>query len=163
MSIITEAPARQAATPSTTTSPISRLTAPTMTVPRLTGPVLAAVRVVVSFLFLCHGLQGMFGLFGGIDGHGAAVPALSWPGGAASAIEIIGPALVALGLFTRPAAVVCSGAMAYAYFTVHVEIGLFPISNMGEPAVLFCWIFLLIAVVGPGSLALDSLRRGRRA
>lgn len=67
--------------------------------------------------------------------------------------------LVGIGLFTRVAALLCSGAMAYAYFVVHQPIALLPIPNGGEPAALFSWIFLLIAVLGPGALALDNLRR----
>jgi putative oxidoreductase len=74
-------------------------------------------------------------------------------------IEVAGALLVLVGFATRPAAVVLSGVMAYAYFTVHAPEGLLPLLNMGEPAALFSWIFLLIAVFGPGSFALDSLRR----
>jgi putative oxidoreductase len=64
---------------------------------------------------------------------------------------------VALGLFTRPAALICSGSMAYAYFTVHQPTGLLPIDNNGEPSALFAWIFLLLAVFGPGPWALERL------
>jgi putative oxidoreductase len=130
---------------------------------RLAEAVLAAIRVVVSFLFLCHGLQGLFGAFGGIDGQGTAVVPGSWPDWWGSAIELVGGAFVLLGLFTRPLAVLCSGAMAYAYFTVHQPQGLLPVQNLGEPATLYCWIFLLIAVVGPGPFALDTVFQRRRA
>lgn len=51
--------------------------------------------------------------------------------------------------------------MAYAYFTVHQPEALLPIANHGEPAAMFCWMFLLIAVIGPGAFALDTLRRPR--
>jgi putative oxidoreductase len=128
---------------------------------RLREPVLAAVRVVVSFLFVCHGLQGLVGAFGGVDGAGTAVPFGMWPGWWASVIETVAGALVLTGLFTRVAALLCSGTMAYAYFVVHQPVGLLPIENLGEPAAVFSWIFLLIAVFGPGSLALDTLRRRR--
>jgi putative oxidoreductase len=127
---------------------------------RRNGLTLAAVRVVVSFLFICHGLQ-KFGAFGGIDGMGAGVPSLVWPAWYAAAIEVVGGVLVLLGLFSRPAAVVCSGAMAYAYFAVHQPMGLLPLQNMGEQAALFCWIFLLIAVLGPGSFALGRVLHRR--
>ncbi|MGV9300774.1 DoxX family protein [Amycolatopsis sp. NPDC003676] len=120
--------------------------------------VLALFRAVVSFLFLCHGLMG-FGLFGGIDNAGGALPFGQWPGYWASLIEVIGAILVFAGLFTRISATVLSGVMAYAYFTVHAPEGLLPLHNMGEPAALFAWIFLTIAVVGPGAAALDNLRR----
>jgi putative oxidoreductase len=118
----------------------------------------SAVRIVVSFMFICHGAQGLFGAFGGIGGKGTAVELGSWPVWWASVIHLVAGGLVLLGLFTRPAAVLCSGAMAYAYFVVHQPKGLLPIQNMGEPAALYCWIFLLIAILGPGSFALDAVR-----
>jgi putative oxidoreductase len=64
-----------------------------------------------------------------------------------------------VGLFTRPAAVLCSGSMAYAYFTVHTPKSLWPVVNGGEPAALFCWAFLTIAVFGSGVWSLDAARR----
>jgi putative oxidoreductase len=130
---------------------------------RLGAAALSAVRIVVSFLFLCHGAQGLFGSFGGIDGQGTAVPVGSWPGWWGSMIHLVAGGLVLLGLATRPAALLCSGAMAYAYFTVHQPMGLLPLQNMGEQAALFCWTFLLIAVLGPGSFALDTVFRRARA
>lgn len=125
--------------------------------------VLSLVRIVVSFLWICHGLQGLLGLFGGIDGHGAAVTLSMGTGYWASVIEVVVGATVLLGIATRPAAVLCSGVMAFAYFTVHVPLGLFPIENMGEEAALYSWIFLLVAVLGPGRLAVDTLIRRRKA
>jgi putative oxidoreductase len=128
-------------------------------VDKLQAPVLAATRVVVSFLFILHGFVGLFGAFGGTDGMGGTVPFLSWPGWWASVIHLVAGALVFVGLYTRPAALLCSGSMAYAYFVVHQPIALLPIPNGGEPAALFAWIFLLIGVLGPGAFALDRLRR----
>jgi putative oxidoreductase len=125
---------------------------------RAAAPTLGAFRVVVGFLFALHGLQGLFGAFGGVDGAGAAVPVLSFAG-LGSLIPLVCGVLVLLGLFTRPAAVLASGAMAFGYFVVHQPMGALPIANLGEPAALYSWIFLLIAVLGPGSYALDSLRR----
>jgi putative oxidoreductase len=126
----------------------------------LSGVTVSAVRAVVSFLFVCHGLQG-FGFFGGIDGAGAAVPFGVWPGWWASAIELVAGALVLLGVATRSAAVLCSGTMAFAYFTVHQSLALLPLQNMGEPAALYSWIFLLIAVLGPGSVTVATVLRRR--
>ncbi|SFP53529.1 putative oxidoreductase [Amycolatopsis arida] len=122
---------------------------------------LGAVRIVVAFLFVCHGLQGL-GLFGGIDGAGGAAPFGSWPGWWATILEVVAGGLVLLGLATRPAAILCSGAMAYAYFVVHQPMGLLPLQNLGEQAALFSWIFLLIGVFGPGAFAVDNLLRRRR-
>ncbi|MBK1784278.1 DoxX family protein [Prauserella cavernicola] len=146
-----------------TNSTLTRETTSTATTDpatRLRGVVLAATRIVVGLLFLCHGLQA-FGLFGGVDGAGTAVPVGSWPGFYAGVIEVLTGALVAFGLFTRSAAVLASGTMAYAYFTVHQPLALLPLQNMGEQAALFSWIFLLIAALGPGALALDNRRRSR--
>ncbi|HEX4225525.1 MAG TPA: DoxX family protein [Pseudonocardiaceae bacterium] len=133
-----------------------------LTTAKTTPVVLSAVRVIVSFLWICHGLQGLIGVFGGIDGHGTAVPPSMVEGYSASLIETVVGALVLLGLATRICAVLCSGVMAFAYFTVHIHLGLFPIENQGEEAVLYCWIFLLIAFAGPGKFALDALIRRRR-
>ncbi|HEV3358419.1 MAG TPA: DoxX family protein [Pseudonocardiaceae bacterium] len=129
---------------------------------KATPVVLSAVRVVVSFLWICHGLQGLVGAFGGVDGHGTALPPSMVEGYSASVIETVVGALVLIGFGTRICAVLCSGVMAFAYFTVHVEIGPFPITNDGELAVLFCWIFLLIAFLGPGRFSVDTLIRRRR-
>ncbi|MFE0022650.1 DoxX family protein [Amycolatopsis sp. NPDC059021] len=150
----TIAPSAKTATAATTERRRTQLSAPA-------SAVLSAFRVVVGFLFLCHGVAG-FGLLGGIDGNGAAVPLGQWPGWWATIIETAGALFVLAGLFTRQAAVLLSGTMAYAYFTVHAAEGLLPLHNMGEPAAMYSWIFLLIAAVGPGTFALDTLRRRRR-
>jgi putative oxidoreductase len=117
-------------------------------------------RAVVGFLFVGHGVLGLFGAFGGIDGAGMAAPSLSlawW----SSAICIVGGALVLVGLWTRVAAIGCSGSMAVAYFMVHQPVGALPLENMGEPAALYAWAFLAIAAVGPGRYTLDSVIRRR--
>jgi putative oxidoreductase len=147
------------------TEPKNNTTASTTTAQRrtdkLSGATLSAFRVVVSFLFLCHGLAG-FGLFGGIDGAGAAVPVGTWPLWWAGLIEVVTAVLIGLGLFTRTAALLASGTMAYAYFTMHQAVALLPLQNLGEPAALYAWIFLLIAVLGPGSLTVRAIARRRR-
>jgi len=117
---------------------------------------------VVSFLFICHGFVGLFGVWGGVDGQGGTIDPLSWPAGWASLIHVVAGALVLVGLWTRPAALLCSGAMAYAYFTVHQPVALFPIPNGGEPAALYSWTFLLVGILGPGAFALDAIRRRNR-
>lgn len=119
---------------------------------------------MVGFLFACHGAMKLFGVFGGATGHGGTVPVGTWPTWWAGVIELFGGSLVAAGLATRPVAFLCSGEMAYAYFTVHQPTGLFPIENKGEAAALFSWAFLLLTVFGPGRWSLDdriasSLRR----
>src|SRR5690349_10351083 len=130
---------------------------------RLSGPVLSAFRVVVGLLFACHGAASLFGVLGGMGGTGATVRFPAWPGWWAAAVEFAGGSLVLVGLFTRWAALVCSGAMAYAYFTVHQPRSLWPLNNGGELAVLYCWSFLTIAVLGAGAWSLDGLIGRRRS
>lgn len=105
-------------------------------------------------MFAFHGAAGMFGILGMHAAHFAV-----WPGWWAAVIELVCGLLVAVGFGTRVAAVLCSGAMAFAYFTVHAPHGLLPIRNGGELAALYCWIFLLIAAIGPGPLSLDAVLR----
>lgn len=111
--------------------------------------VYSVFRFVFGLLFLFHGLQK----FGLIAGPGA-VPLMSRQGAAAT-IELVGGALVAIGLLTRPAAFIASGTMAVAYFMTHQPRGLWPIVNHGELAVLYCFAFLYIAARGAGRFAVD--------
>jgi putative oxidoreductase len=120
-------------------------------------PVLSVFRIVVGFLFCCHGLASLFGVLGGNRGTGEAIPAFTWPGWWAALIQLVAGGLVCLGLGTRLAALLCSGSMAYAYFTVHQADAVLPLQNNGEPAAMFCWAFLLIAVLGPGPWSLDAV------
>ncbi|GAA4620696.1 DoxX family protein [Actinoallomurus vinaceus] len=134
-----------------------------MNLNRLDGPVLSLFRVVVGLLFLFHGMSSLFGVFGGARGNGHAIAVGTWPGWYAALIQLVCGALVLIGLLTRLAAVLASGSMAYAYFTVHVPKGIIPLQNGGEPAAMFCWAFLLIAILGPGAWAVDSLVGRSRA
>jgi putative oxidoreductase len=120
------------------------------------GHITSLYRVVFGLLFSCHGAASLFGIFGGAVGTGGTLSPLHWPDGTAALIEFVGGVLVLVGLATRTSAVICSGSMAYAYFTVHVFHGLFPIENGGELAALFCWGFLMVAIMGPGPLSLDA-------
>lgn len=120
---------------------------------------LGLYRIVVGALFACHGMASQFGILGA-HGHGIAFGV--WPAWWAAMIELVGGILVVLGLATRTAALICSGSMAYAYFTVHLAKGLLPIENGGEAAVQFCWAFFLLVFTGPGGFALDTLVARRR-
>jgi putative oxidoreductase len=113
----------------------------------------ALMRIVVGFLFLCHGLQKIFGVLGGSSGE--MPPALRWSAGG---IELVGGALVMVGFLTSWAAFIASGTMAVAYFMVHQPQALFPIVNKGEMAALYCWVFLFIAARGPGIWSVDASR-----
>ncbi|MFJ6215621.1 DoxX family protein [Streptomyces sp. NPDC092296] len=126
---------------------------------RWTSIVLGLFRIVTALLFVCHGASSLFGILNPYQ-----QPAfLAWPGWWAALIQFAGGILVGLGGLTRPAALLCSGSMAYAYFTVHQEHALWPIQNGGEAPVMFCWAFLVIAAVGPGAAALDALLLRRSA
>ncbi|GHH75269.1 integral membrane protein [Streptomyces sulfonofaciens] len=123
---------------------------------------LGLFRLVTGLLFTCHGAATLFGVLGGAEtGRTPHFP--QWPSWWAAAIELAGGVLVTTGLFTRAVALICSGSMAYAYFSVHQQHALLPIQNGGEPAVMFCWAFLTVAVVGPGAMALDGLLPRRSA
>ena len=126
-------------------------------IPTRWAPSLQSVlRIVVAFLFIAHGTQKFFG-FPAADVR-ATVPLLS-PLGLASVLEMVGGALLFLGLFTRPVAFVLAGEMAVAYFTAHAPRGFWPLVNRGEPAVLFCFTWLYFAAAGPGPWSLDALRQ----
>ena len=105
----------------------------------------AATRIIAGLMFVQHGLQKLFGVFGGPP---ADAPAFIVYG--AGGIELVGGLLVALGLFAAPAAFICSGTMAVAYFIAHQPNGAIPILNGGELAALYCWVFLVIAARGAG-------------
>jgi putative oxidoreductase len=120
------------------------------------------LRVVFGLMFVQVGGLKLFGWFGGMPGaNGAPPPVLSqvWIGGV---LEVVGGALIALGLFTRPVAFILSGEMAVAYWQFHAPNGPWPIVNHGEMAVLFCFLFLFMAAYGGGDWSLDALLRKKR-
>ncbi|KES04797.1 DoxX family protein [Streptomyces toyocaensis] len=119
--------------------------------------VLALFRMVVGLLFACHGAAKLLGVLGGADGEGGTVDTGAWPYWYAGLIELVGGSLVLLGLGTRAAAFLSSGAMAYAYFKTHQPEALWPIENGGEAAALYCWAMLLLVFTGSGALGLDRL------
>ena len=125
------------------------------------GVMLSVLRIVTGFTFFLYGGNKLFGWFGGVDGAGGSVPIASFPFGVAGVLEVVGGALIILGLFTRPVAFVLAGQMAVAYFMVHAPNGFLPGANvnMGMPAVLFCFIYLYLAVAGAGTYCVDEMRR----
>jgi putative oxidoreductase len=115
--------------------------------------VLSILRIVVALLFLEHGTVKLFGF----PGPGpAAMTTLLY---AAATIELVGGALVTAGLFTRLAALIMSGEMAFGYFISHAPRNFYPILNAGDGAILYCFIFLYIAAAGPGPWSLDKVLR----
>ena len=122
----------------------------------LTPMALALLRLVTGYLYLQHGTAKLF--------HLPHVPyfdhlRLLSRDGLAGALEVVGSLLLLLGLFTRPVALILCGEMAVAYFMVHVRLGPFfvPLLNKGEVVVLYCFIFLFLAVAGGGSWSIDAL------
>ena len=118
----------------------------------------AALRIVSGALFAFHGTQKLFGLFA--KKAGPEVFSQMWFGGV---IELVGGLFIALGLFTRPAALLASGTMAVAYIQFHWKGALderfFPIVNGGELAAIYCFAFLMFAVKGAGEISLDRMFR----
>lgn len=126
-----------------------------MWAPRL----LSVLRIVTAFLFLQHGTAKLLGF-----PHVAFFDGLSLFSliGFAGVLELVGGVLLLLGLLTRPTAFILSGEMAFAYFIGHAPKGLFPILNNGEPAILFCFVFLYLVAAGGGAWSLDrKLCRGK--
>ena len=121
---------------------------------------LALLRIVAGLLFLEHATQKFFDFPVPFPMPGPLPPLLV----AAAAIELVAGALIAAGLFTRIAAFIASGQMAVAYFLRHATKDFWPVANGGEPAILFCFIFLDLACAGPGAWSLDNMRaKPRRA
>ena len=128
---------------------------------RAEAPVFAALRIVAGALFSFHGMQKLFGW----PPSGHTVQLLTQLG-AAGVIELVCGVLVAIGLFARPAAFLASGEMAVGYFQAHWKLHFandawLPIVNRGELAVIYCFLFLFIAVHGAGAASLDAVRSRR--
>jgi putative oxidoreductase len=120
----------------------------------------AALRIIAGAMLFCHGWAKLFG------GLGMPQPeqfSQLWIGGV---IELCGGGLVAVGLFTRCAAFLCSGLLAVAYFQFHWKLhgglDVLPLVNKGELAVVYCFVFFFIFARGPGAWSLDGLRSSRR-
>jgi putative oxidoreductase len=121
---------------------------------------LAALRVVVAFLYLQHGTAKVLHVPRLAEFDGLRLLSAK---GIAGILEIVGSVLILLGLFTRPAAFILSGEMAVAYFTVHARQGHFfvPALNKGEEAVLYCFIFLFLSLAGAGAWSIDGYLASR--
>jgi putative oxidoreductase len=113
----------------------------------------ALLRIVTGLLFLEHALSKFFAFPVPFPIH--PLPPLLI---AAGAIELVAGVLVTVGLFTRLAAFIASGEMAVAYWMQHAPKSFWPLANMGEAAILFCFIFLYLAAAGPGAWSIDGAR-----
>ena len=117
---------------------------------------LTALRITAGLLFLEHATMKLLQFPGPVEGVPYPLPSIMIVAGV---IEVITSILLIVGYQTRIAAFIASGLMAVAYFMVHAPYGVWPSLNMGEPAILFCFIFLFIAANGGGALTLDSADR----
>jgi putative oxidoreductase len=118
---------------------------------------LALLRIMSGLLFLAHGTQKLLSFPGG-ERAGSGL-AFDNPGAFAGVIELVCGLLITLGLFTRPAAFLASGTMAAAYFIAHAPQNFFPVNNGGDAAILYCFVFLYLAIAGPGAWSIDAGRR----
>jgi len=120
---------------------------------------LSVLRIVSALIFMAHGTQKILGF--PASSMNPATFSLPWIAGI---LELVGGALLLVGLFSRPVAFLLSGEMAVAYFIAHAPKSPFPALNGGDAAILFCFVFLYVAAAGPGPWSLDArMRRGTNA
>ena len=119
--------------------------------------VLSILRIVAALIFMEHGTQKLLG-FPPSEDPGPALFSLS---GVAGLLELVGGALLVVGLFTRPVAFILSGEMAFAYWMAHAPRSFFPVLNGGDAAILYCFVFLYLAVAGGGAWSLDNALRSK--
>ncbi|HKG95836.1 MAG TPA: DoxX family protein [Gemmatimonadaceae bacterium] len=119
------------------------------------GRILSILRIMTGLLFMQHGGQKLLGWFGGMP-QGMTVSPFTqiWFAGV---LELVGGLLIAIGLFTRPVAFLLCGEMAVAYFQAHFPRSPIPLVNQGELAVLYCFVFLYLAVRGAGPWSVDAM------
>ena len=120
------------------------------------GPILSVLRVITGLLFLAHGTAKLF-QWPLVDAFKDGVPLASLFG-FGGVLEIVGGALIVVGLFTRITAFVLSGMMAVAYFMFHAPASIYPIINQGELAIIYSFVFLYFAATGAGPWSLDAKR-----
>jgi len=120
---------------------------------------LAGLRVISGLMFMQHGAQKIFSFPAEAMGPFNLMSQI----GIGGVLELVGGALIVLGLFTRPVAFLLSGMMAVAYFQFHaMSGGLYPLVNGGELAALYCWVFLFIFFAGPGAFSVDGVLAKKR-
>jgi putative oxidoreductase len=121
---------------------------------------LGLLRIVAGLLFMAHGVVKMFGFPAGAKPGAQELMTLFGFGGL---IELVCGALIAIGLFTRPAALLASGEMAVAYWMFHAPSSPYPAVNGGDAAILYCFFFLYLVAAGPGAFSVDRAIAGRTA
>ena len=116
---------------------------------------LSALRIVAALMFIQHGTQKIFGFPAPARGPFELMSQM----GIGGVLELVGGALIVLGLFTRPVAFVLSGMMAVAYWMFHAPSSPYPVVNGGDAAILFCFVFLYLVTAGAGAWSLDGARK----
>ena len=119
---------------------------------------LSILRIVAALIFMEHGTQKLLGF----PLSERPAPELLSLSGIAGILELVGGALLVLGLFTRPVAFILSGEMAVAYWLAHAPQSFFPVNNGGDAAILYCFVFLYLFAAGGGPWSLDAWLRGKR-
>ena len=136
--------------------------------------VLSLLRFVSGLLFLEHGLQKVLHfppppppppVAAGVAAAAKTAAVAAGPslakilGPASGPIELVGGILLVIGLFSRAAAFICAGEMAFAYFLAHAPRSIYPILNGGDAAILYCFIFFYLVFAGPGPISLDAMMK----
>jgi putative oxidoreductase len=119
------------------------------------------LRIVAAFMFMSAGTMKLFAFPMGIPPNNSTVQLISQLG-LAGVLETFGGLLLLIGLFTRPVAFILAGEMAVAYFQVHFPQNFWPLINNGQPAVLYCFIWLFFSSAGAGALSVDALRKNQK-
>jgi putative oxidoreductase len=115
---------------------------------------LSIVRIVTGLVFITFGTMKVFNV-PPLPPDQPPIPLMS-QAGIGGVMEVIGGALIVLGLFTRPVAFLLSGEMAVAYWQFHAPQSPWPSENMGTPAIMYCFFFLYLVFAGPGVWSLDA-------
>jgi len=119
--------------------------------------ILSIMRMVAAFMFMQNGTMKLFSFPMAMPaGNTAPMFSQTWIGGV---LEVFGGALMLLGLFTRPVAFILAGEMAVAYFQFHHPQSFWTLINGGQPAVLYCFLWLYYSAAGPGPWSLDAMRK----
>ena len=129
---------------------------------RYTPTMLSVLRIVTGLLFVEHGTQKILGFPPAAQPHGSMPGLMGTLAAYSGWFELVGGALIILGLFTRPVAFVLAGMMAIAYWGVHFGMGPYPVNNGGEAAILYCFVFLYLVFAGPGPISVDGVFNRRR-
>jgi putative oxidoreductase len=118
----------------------------------------SVLRIVAAFVFIPAGTSKLFAFPVGMPPDGSTAQPMTqvWIGGV---LEVVGGALMLLGLFTRPVAFLLAGEMAVAYFQFHAPQAFWPTVNAGTPAVLYCFLWLYFSAAGPGPWSVDAKRQ----